>query len=244
MTGEISGVETPTPSKRINSFRMIKEEILRRVRDRVWSPGMLIPNEEVLAQEFGCARVTVNRALRELAQTGLLERKRRAGTRVAAHPVREARMEIPLVRAEVEAMGAAYRFTVLSREVGAAPEHIRGRLQLCSDAEVLHVRCLHFSDSRPFQYEDRWICLSAVPEVREVVFSDMGPNEWLVRHAPFSEMEIRLSASASTADEARLLGVAAGDPLFNFERTTWLLDQPITYVRMMHAQDYQMILKS
>ena len=54
----------------------------RRRRD--WPPGALIPGEEALAQEFGVARATVNRALSELARAGVLERRRKAGTRVAA----------------------------------------------------------------------------------------------------------------------------------------------------------------
>ena len=46
----------------------------------------MIPGEEALAREFGCARATVNRALRDLAEAGVLERRRKAGTRVALQP--------------------------------------------------------------------------------------------------------------------------------------------------------------
>lgn len=223
------------------SFRTIKTEILRRIRDRIWQPGELIPGEEELAREFGCARVTVNRALRELAQIGIVERKRRAGTRIAEHPLREARLEIPVVRVEVEALGAQYRFSVLSRETLAAPEAMRARLDLSGEVRMLHLRCLHFADNRPWQFEDRWINLAAVPDIEEETFDTMSPNEWLVKNAPFSEMEIALSAKAATAEDAELLGIATGDPLFVFERTTWLLDQPLTHVRMLHRPDYRMV---
>lgn len=72
------------------SFRTIRDEMARRIAERRWLPGALIPGEEALAREFGAARATVNRALQELARAGLIERRRRAGTRVARHPVREA----------------------------------------------------------------------------------------------------------------------------------------------------------
>ena len=62
-----------------------------------------------------------------------------------------------------------------------------------------------------------------------------------MKNAPFSEMEIALSATAATVEEAELLGIAKGDPLFVFERTTWLLDQPLTHVRMLHRPDYRMV---
>mgnify|MGYP000374306696 CR=1 FL=1 len=66
----------------------IRAEVLSRIRSKAWPLGTLIPGEEALAQEFGVARATVNRALSELARSGVLERKRKAGTRVAALPVR------------------------------------------------------------------------------------------------------------------------------------------------------------
>ena len=67
-----------------------------------WQPGDLIPGEVELADEFGCARATVNRALQDLADAGLVERKRKAGTRVALNPVRKVTVEVPVVRQDVE----------------------------------------------------------------------------------------------------------------------------------------------
>ena len=63
-------------------WRSVHDEVLRRIHAREWAPGSLIPNEADLALEFGCARSTVNRALRTLAEAGLLDR-RRAGSAMA-----------------------------------------------------------------------------------------------------------------------------------------------------------------
>jgi GntR family histidine utilization transcriptional repressor len=43
---------------------------MRRIADGDWKPGELIPGEVDLADEFGCARATVNRALQDLADAG------------------------------------------------------------------------------------------------------------------------------------------------------------------------------
>lgn len=99
-----------------NSWQGIKSEVMRRINDRLWKPGDLIPGEVELAEEFGCARATVSRALRELAETGLLDRKRKAGTRVALNPVRKATVEIPVIRKDVESRGNAYSFDLLDRK--------------------------------------------------------------------------------------------------------------------------------
>ena len=89
------------------SYLDIKTEVMTRIRQNVWPPGTPIPGEVALAEEFGCARATVNRAMRELVQDGVLERKRKAGTRVRQQPSQTAQCAIPLTRLEIEARGAA-----------------------------------------------------------------------------------------------------------------------------------------
>ena len=103
----------------------MQAEVLRRINAREWKPGDFIPNEAELSVEFGCARATVNRALRNLAESGLLDRRRKAGTRVALHPVRKATLDIPVIRYEIEGKGQTYRHSVLLQERLAPPSGIR-----------------------------------------------------------------------------------------------------------------------
>lgn len=223
------------------SFRAIRDEMARRIGQREWAPGALIPAEEALAREFGAARATVNRALQELARSGLIERKRKAGTRVVPHPVREARFAIPLVRQEIEARGQTYHYRLLSRAEEGLPEAVAARMKLKTGSVRLHVRALHLADGAPYQYEDRWINTGAVPGARAESFEVVSPNEWLVAKAPFSEADLTVFADAATEEEARLLNVASGAPVFVVERLTWLVEKPITLVRMVHPGTHRMV---
>ena len=89
------------PASGPRGYRDIKREMFRRIRAREWPPGARLPGEVDLAAEFGCARATVNRAMRELATDGIIERRRKAGSRVRLVPSRQVTFEIPLVRAEL-----------------------------------------------------------------------------------------------------------------------------------------------
>ena len=97
------------------SFHDIKEEVKARIENRVWPQGSLLPTEMELAEEFGCARATVNRALRELAEQGLVDRKRKSGTRVKSTPSKQAKFEISVVRRTIEDMNATYRYALVHR---------------------------------------------------------------------------------------------------------------------------------
>ena len=55
------------------SYREIKADMLRRITGGEWPPGSLLPNETHLAQEYGSARATINRAMRELVEDGLVD---------------------------------------------------------------------------------------------------------------------------------------------------------------------------
>ncbi len=222
-------------------YKAVKAEILNRIRTRVWPSGHAIPGEIELAQEFGCARGTVNRAMLELQDEGVIDRKRRSGTRVATAPVRQAKLEIPLVRVEIESTGVSYRYALVSRDDVVAPEWLKARLSLPPKSKVIHVRCLHFAGNAPFQFEDRWINVTAVPQVSDETFLVNNPNEWLVNAVPFTNAEFAFYAGAADGDLAAFLGVSKGDAVFVAERTTWLGAVPVTFARMSFRSSYRMV---
>lgn len=222
------------------TFRDVKAAILARITGRVWGPGTLLPGEVELAGEFGVARATVNRAMRELTEEGILERRRKAGTRVRPSPLRAARFEIPLVRSEIEGLGADYQYRLIGREILVAPDWLQERMGLAKDARVLHLTCLHMAQEAPFQYEDRWINLVAQPLAEWVDFSLIGPTDWLIAAVPFSEVEISFHAANAQDEVARWLGMSANEPVFTTERTTWWQGQTITHVRLSFHRGYKM----
>jgi GntR family histidine utilization transcriptional repressor len=83
------------------TFQEVRTEILRRITNGPWCPGTPLPGEVELAEAFGCSRTNMNRALREISDLGFIDRKRKAGTRVRMAPLRQARFEMPLVRAQM-----------------------------------------------------------------------------------------------------------------------------------------------
>ncbi|MDR9395714.1 MAG: UTRA domain-containing protein [Roseovarius sp.] len=228
-----------TRGARIGGWQAVQAEVLRRIHAREWPPGHVIPGEVALAREFGCARATVNRALQALADTGILERRRKAGTRVALHPVSRATLDIPVIRQEIEARGQTYGYRLLAREEQAPEGWARTVMHHAGAAGgCLHVEALHSADGVPFVLENRWISLSTVPGAAERDFATVSANEWLLATAPYTHGDIRFSAGTADADTARLLDCAVGAPVFVVNRVTWDHDAPITAVRLSYAPGY------
>ena len=223
----------------LTNWEDIRAEVLRRIRMRLWLPGAVIPTEEALANEFGCARATVSRALRELAEAGVLERRRKAGTRVALHPVRKATLDIAVTRLEVEGRGQVYGYHLIEAVMAAAPMAVCSKLGLAQGTDWLHLRSLHLADGVPLLVEDRWLNPSALPDPAPD-FAVISANEWLVSNISYARGDIAFSAANASADEAEMLGVSVGAALFIAERCTWGEAAPITWVRLAYAPGYRL----
>ncbi len=223
----------------LTNWEDIRAEVLRRIRMRLWLPGAVIPTEEVLAHEFGCARATVSRALRELAEGGVLERRRKSGTRVALHPVRKATLDIAVTRLEVEGRGQAYGYHLIEAAVAAVPMAVCSKLGLVQGAEWLHLRSLHLADGVAFLYEDRWLNRGVLHDPAPD-FAGISANEWLVSHVSYARGDIAFSAANAGVGEAEMLGVPIGAALFITERGTWGDTAPITWVRLAYAPGYRL----
>jgi GntR family histidine utilization transcriptional repressor len=223
----------------MTGWEAIRDEVMRRIRARDWAPGAIIPGEAALAVEFGCARATVNRALRDLAAAGVLERRRKAGTRVALNPVRRATLAIPVTRQEIEGRGQRYAYSLIEDRLDVAPVAVASALGLPPGARMRRLVSVHFADRRPFLYEERWLNPSVLGAT-EPDFASLSANEWLVANIPYASGDITFSAASASAEEALVFGVAEGTPLFIVERTTWTAEAAITSVRLTHAPGYRL----
>lgn len=221
----------------------VQAEVLRRLHTRVWKPGELLPSEADLAEEFGCARTTVNRALQAIAEEGLVERRRRGGTRVVVHPERKATFSIPVIRQQVEQQGHTYGYQLLSRRVVRPSKAIQQKMHLAEDTKVVFTRAIHTASKRPFVLENRWIDLSVVPAAADADFASQSSNEWLVENVPFSGGDLVLGASSASDAEAKVLECQCQAALFSVERTTRNTQgATITFVQLVYAPGYQMTI--
>jgi len=224
---------------KLTSFHDIQAEVRHRISTGQWLPGALIPTEQDLAAEFGCARATVNRALRELADNGMLDRRRKAGTRVVLNPVSKSTLVIPIMRHEIEQQGLTYGYELLLRQHVMLPQAICDVWGVPGRAKMLRLQCLHSGDGKPFALEDRWINTSHLPQALAADFARNNANEWLLQNAPFSHGDIALGAANATEAEAIHLGVKTGTALLTMDRRTWDAVSPITTVRLFYAPGYK-----
>ncbi len=230
-------LDDPETREAPSLHQRILADISERIVSGAWPPGYRIPYEYELSAQYGCSRMTVNKALSQLAKAGLIERRRRSGSFVSQPKSQAAVLEIHDIRVEVQALGMPYRYELLSRKTRRATTDDRMRLGLDGVSQVVALTSVHFAGKRPFCHEDRLISLSAVPDASQEQFETMAPGPWLVERVPWSVAEHRIRASGAPAMVARLLDIADGAPCLMVERQTWSAEAPVTHVRFTYAGD-------
>lgn len=224
----------PRPAPSISLHQQILADIESRILSGEWPPGYRIPFEHELTARYDCSRMTVSKALTQLANAGLIERRRKAGSFVTRPHSQSAVLEIQDVRAEVAALGLPYRFEIVTRQRRRATRADRALFGVAPQDAVLALTCRHDAAQQPFCLEERLINLSAAPDAADESFAEISPGAWLIRRVPWTRAEHRISAAATRGDVARALKIAEGVPCLVIERRTWSGDTPVTHVKLTY----------
>jgi GntR family histidine utilization transcriptional repressor len=215
-------------------YKQIRFDIERRILTGEWPPGHRIPFEHELMTHYACSRMTVSKALSEIAQGDLIERRRRAGTFVRRPKFLSAVLKISDIRAEITALGRSYSYELIRCARRTANADDRSRLGVGKTGKVIAIACRHSADAVPFAIEDRLIDLDAVPEAARADFAIEPPGSWLLDHVPWNEAEHAISAVVADDATAAALQIDAGMACLVIERRTWRGKKTLTAVRLLY----------
>lgn len=231
---------------RSDSVLSLHQRILGDIEGRIlsgeWPPGYRIPFEMELAELYDCSRMTVNKALSQLAKSGLIERRKKSGSFVTQPHAQSAVLEIRDIKAEVQSLGLAYEYELLKRDQRRANGEERERLDLKAGSLVLSLQCRHYAGKTPFSFEERLINLSAVPEAAKESFEKNAPGPWLLERVPWSAAEHRIMAVGADSGMAGMLHVPEGAPCLQIERRTRMNGACVTLVKLTFpGQAYELV---
>ncbi len=225
---------TSRPATPAALYQQVKDFVARKIADGSWKPGDRVPSEQELVTEFGIARMTVNRALRELAGQGKIVRVAGVGSFVAEQKPQSTLLQIANIADEIRQRGHNHRCMLLSLARVAAPLDVASALDLRTGESVFAVSCVHFEDDVPVQLEDRYVNPRMAPDFIRQDFTQLLPSEYLVKHVPFDQIEHVVDAILPTAEQAELLQMPATQPCLMLTRRTWATGTPVTLVRCLH----------
>lgn len=222
-------------------YLQIKQMILQKIHEGEWQAGQAIAPELTLAQQFGVSRMTVNRALKELSEEKVLERRQGSGTFVTQRHFSHTFVEIRNIAQDIQAQNRHYRAQVLEKqllEFSQLPDNVQTQFCALSEndlGQIATVKIIHFADNVPLQFEERWVNHRRVPDFLTQDFTQVNTSEYLIAHAPLQSGEYTISAEVANKVIAKALSIKVNSPVLLLNRKTVSQDQVLTVVNMWHA---------
>ena len=246
--------------KAIPAYQRIKNAILDNIHSGKWQAGNAISTEMALAEEFGVSRMTVNRALKELSEERVLERRQGSGTFVAQQQFNHTFVEVRNIAQDLKSANRDYQAQVVSKrgitaamlndelrrkfgleKVAKSSElkdatDINASEEIDNETAVLYeVKIIHFADGQPIQFEERWVDALKVPKFIEQDFSVVNTSDYLIAKSPLERGSYTIRALAAPDEIAALLQIAPQSPTLVLCRQTYSAGQVLTFVKMWHA---------
>lgn len=225
--------EPETESANVPLYLGVKQMIQSRISNGDWVPGTRVPSENELVAELGLSRMTINRALRELANEGILTRVQGLGTFVAEGKGHTSTFEVRNIADEISERGHTHMARVLVLdEIRATPE-LADTLGLDLGARAYHSLIVHSENDIPVQLEDRYVNPDAAPDYLSQDFTSVTPNSYLSSVVPWTDAEHEIEAVLPASWEAKLLAISRADPCLSIRRKTIAGQRVVSSVRLV-----------
>ncbi|MPS27388.1 MAG: UTRA domain-containing protein [Alcaligenaceae bacterium] len=223
-------------------YSEVKAEIRAMIERGGWKPGVRLPSERALESQFGCARLTVRRALQELQAEGLIERRHGSGSYVADLNSISNVLMVKDVHQEIVERGHRHSSKVLSRQKLRASAAIADAMGLGRQSDVFYCEVLHFENGVPIQFEERFINPEVIPDFLGLDLDSHTASSYLFARAPLTAAEQVIEAVNAEPAVARLLGVADGAALLRVSRRTESQGRVASVARLYHpGHSYRLI---
>lgn len=139
-------------------YYQIKEILKEMIENEELMPGTAIPPEREICEFQGVSRMTVNKALIELVNEGLLYREQGKGTFVAYPKEKQQLSQLMSFTEEMEKKGVKTSTKVLSFQLKDATKQIKSTLALPDkETKVFEIKRLRLSQDEPVAIETVWI---------------------------------------------------------------------------------------
>lgn len=202
------------------AYEQVKAFVKSQITSGAWRPGDAVPSEAALQQQFGVSRMTVNRAVKELAVEGLVTRVQGSGTVVAQLHRISSTLAVRDIHEEVLARGHVHTSRLVMLKAIAADAALAQVLGVAVGNTVFHSQLVHFEDEVPIQFEDRHVNPLAAPDYMSNDFNTTTPTHYLLDHAPLTEASYMIEACLPNPLEAKHLALKRGEPCLVMTRRT------------------------
>jgi GntR family transcriptional regulator len=202
-------------------YKRIQNAIRKHIETAELNPGDAVASERELAKTHKVSLMTARHALAGLEREGLVERRRGAGTFVAAPKIHF--NKLMSYTEHMASRGLAPRSRVLVAKLIGDEQEIAARLGLPSASRMVKIVRLRLTGEDPFALET---CYLPAPEFSGLVSAPLGRSSLFgtLQHDYGIELayaDEEIDATAADADLAEILGLSKGAAILRIRQVIY-----------------------
>lgn len=230
----LAPMNAPTPAFVSSKGTSLHRQLFLVLRDQITQglfPGGALPKEEALCDRFGVSRITVRRALADLAAQGLVERRHGRGTFVSANLPLPRRVPSLSVLDSLRKTAQETQVRVIDVEQAEPPPEVASLLCLAPGVKAVHaLRLRNHIGGPPAFLSDVWVPQNFGQRVTLAALKKKALYEILMAQGVvFGRVVQEFSAVVADPVRAGLLETEVGGPILRL-------------VRLMHDMDERPVL--
>lgn len=218
--------------------------ILReRIVNGDYRAGHVLPSEADLMASFGVSRITVKRALDDLAEEGLLERSRGRGTTVTQAGA-SMRVGSPIsasidgLLTSLSVIGQGTSVEIDAFEYQPASPYVAEQLRIPAGTVIQRASRVRHLKGEPFSHSTSYLLESIG---RSFTREDMITTpliDLIQRAVAISQVQQAITCTLADTVSARLLKVSVGSPLLKLRRVFFDTEgRPVNFAEILYTPD-------
>lgn len=221
-------------------YRVVEQQLRARISGL--DDGALLPTEAELCKEYSVSRITMRRALEEIARDGLVTRHRGHGTKVnrpspttsANHVDQGEHFDSRFTGFFGQLTGFGHRVHSDVLELGRVQANmaVARALRIDPHAEVVHMSRRRYVDGNVHQLSRTWFVPGQFPGIEDEDFREQSLYGYLenTHGMSIAQQDLSVSLLVPSRDEARLLGISDRQPRLSLQITAYSTDgNPFLY---------------
>ncbi|WP_430389946.1 GntR family transcriptional regulator [Dyella sp. 20L07] len=227
-------------SKRTPLYAEVEMALAGEIGVGAFPAGSQLPPEGRLMERFGVSRITVRKAIENLAARGLVEIRRGKGTFVTEPKITQELNELRGFVEDMVALGRHPAARLLDKRPIPASKDVAEHLAVALGTQVYRIERVRLANGVVMSFDETYLPLDIGEKVAshdldaEPIFDLLETKYEL----PLIEAEYKLEAVIADQRVAQALGVELGSPIFLIERTSYSEGhRPVDYEKLYYRGD-------
>jgi GntR family transcriptional regulator len=222
-------------------YAQLKDILRDQISQGALPPGEQLPSEAELCTRYGVSRTVVRQALQDLTHEGLIKRRKGKGSFVASRKISEQLVQkLTGFYQDMVEQGHRPVTRVLVQHIVPASPEVAGYLSLEPGTPLIEIVRLRSVQDVPIVLVTTYLPVALCPDLVHEDLNNQSLYALLEAKCGLIVARGRRTIQAVLADgqEAKLLEVAKGAPLFRLDSTSYLSDgRGIEYYVAYHRGD-------